>query len=595
MRKLIFALVATTLFLGACSSSTNTSYQKNLKKSIDQMNEMAYDDAIKTLNTMLEKDLPGDRFEPRRTYIVENLIDEAEYMKDHIDSLTESYELAMDLYEQVDKEDLDSLVETYKALENAITSFGDMTQLDMHKELTEAKEDIESALGTLIASYEKDFHDGIEQEDFSISLDALNALQYAADIVPGYYPDDIYALTEELREIYNTEIEKYSQLPISVTAWSDEIVKNDLGSIELIGAQATDSSFKLYVKLTDDHAKAGSALSLSPELITKNGHKLGAYNNRQVTYEDYTMLVYTFDNYENEPVENIVRADFGSENEYTVDFSGKADSLVDIPGVKSITGTFSPDITLKHDDYTIHVTEIDVAKEEMIFKGTINPTKDITLRDYHGVYFPASHKKHTIGSSGFSRDDEFYGGTEQEFSIHTALNYPVTEYNDTARIQLYNLPFVFNFADEKEGKLEKSEFLHVLPSNSPAEPYYNQGIKKIVKNQDKKTVDSNSLLYIDSYSSDHTIELGSHYKTLTTTLHITEAGKDEDYGDFEVNFYAYNADGDNDLLHSETLKEKHKAKELKIDVKGVDRLIIEFKTPFFKSFPGIILEKPFVE
>src|SRR5699024_3407680 len=141
----------------------------------------------------------------------------------------------------------------------------------MHKELSDALLDVETIITELITSYENDFHDGIENTDFAKSEDALHQITYAADILPGSFPEGIRQIHDELRELYNEEIQKYAQLPLKVTAWDNEIVNNDLGSIEMFGVRSSTNLYELFVKLTDGHAKDGSNIKLNPQLITKNG------------------------------------------------------------------------------------------------------------------------------------------------------------------------------------------------------------------------------------------------------------------------------------------------------------------------------------
>jgi len=594
MRKIFYATIITAIFLSACSS-LNSSYQKHLKRSIDQMNDMEYNEAIDTLNNMLEKDLPGDRFEERRTYLVEDLISEAEYMQEHIDSLTSQYESAMEAYNNLDEDNLESLASAYTQLSESINAFGDMTQLDMHKELSDSLDEVEAIISDKIASYEKDFNDGLENANFTKSETALNKINEAAETLSYGFSDDLYETYEQLNEKYQEEINKYAQLPLEVAAWEKEVVKNDIGSIHMLGARATNDIYEVYIKLTDDYVKAGNNLTLSPQLITKSGDKLSAYQTKLVNYDDYAMLVYMFENYNHEQVDDIVRIEFEGEKEVTVEFDGNADDTVDIAGVKVITGTFSPDISVKSSNYTVNVKEIEVTKEEMTFTGTVEPTKDINLQEIHGVYFPVSHQKYTIGNLSYPNENEYYKGTENDFSINMDLSTPLTEINQIANVQLYGEPFAFDFAEEKQVEQEESIFLYNLPANIDGKPYYQQGLEGLVKNQAKKTVAADSILYLDRYSSTSIFELGGNYKTLKTTLHITEDGIKEEYDDLEVQFYSYTKDGESELIHTETLKEKHKAKDIEVDLKGVDRLMIKFDIPLFKSFPGIILEEPFIE
>src|SRR5699024_3590216 len=111
-KRMIIAVVSLLLLLAACSSPSGK-FTKEIEKISKLMNKMEYEEALTSLTNLEENVVPGDTYEAGRMKIVDELINEAEYMIDHIEDLKEDYEVAMAIYETT-KEDADDDVEQYK-------------------------------------------------------------------------------------------------------------------------------------------------------------------------------------------------------------------------------------------------------------------------------------------------------------------------------------------------------------------------------------------------------------------------------------------------------------------------------------------------
>lgn len=604
MKKIIYALLATSLLMTACSS-TNSSYQKNLKESIKLMNDMEYDKAIETLRKTIDKDLTGDRFKARRSELAYNLIDEAEYMSEHIESLAATYEETIAEYNDFKKEessDFEAVYHVYRSLEDAINQFSDLTQLDMYKELDEASKDIEKLATEAVTSLEQEFNDSLKENKFTKSEQALNDLSKANDYLPeSILGEDLYTKLDEMEQQLEEAKEKYAFLPTEVTKWEKEIVKNDFGSITQKGIKENDYNYELFVSLTDGFAKAISELTIEPSFILKDGSKIDNAKINEIVYgKDETLLLLSLNKSEERTLDDIVRVDWNipslKEESFQLDYDAKADDRVELPGIEAVVVSKNPEIKIEKDKLTIDIHSLEVDKGSVTLAGKIIPKEDVEIKDFVNMMLPLSRTAN-LKDHFYAEVIELYKGTEKEFSFQTDLDTPITASNNISYVNLFGEPLVLDLAEGKVIDGPEQTFLYDRAFDVSSKIFIGDDYQSLLINQDNKAVDFNSAISsINRYSYDRFF-LNNEFETFTTTFHVLEKNKNMDYEDITITFTILDEDrseiGEKKTF---TISKGHKPTDVSIDVKGAYYLDVNYSSPFGgEGNPGIILEKPYVK
>lgn len=566
------------------------------------MNKMEYEEALTSLTNLEENVVPGDTYEAGRMKIVDELINEAEYMIDHIEDLKEDYEEAMAIYETT-KEDADDDVEQYKeayqSLDETIERFNDMTHLDMYQELADAHEDIVSHIEEWANSAEQNINESLEANDFANADHHYHRLKDLQEHFSALISED---LVDNFYEKIEQERERFVFVPENAVTWDASIVENDFGAIQIKGIREHEGTIEVITSFTGEYQSLTAKINLEPRMIHSGGESISGSTLETRMLPEETLVYYHFSDYDDIALDDVVRVDFHpafiQEDPIQVIAEDlNEDDLYKVPGIESIQATHEPGWTLESNHFDLHIDEVIIENYQVTLTGMIEPNKDGVVQEVSTVYLPFSGERETIGLGIFGGlvEKDLYQGTEVEFNQTYPLNEPITEHDEYMNVLLFEQQVAIDVKNGELRELEKPSFIMDLyHSSSDTVVGFDSANQEELYNQSGDRVSIDSIMFTRA-RIENSYHLLQGFDTFTTTLQVHQDFSGKDYGSTEITFYSFDGE-DKEELYATEIKEKHKAEKVEIDVSKVDILIIETsQTRGPEGLQKVILEDPKVE
>lgn len=601
MRKRLSIIFIVALFvLAACSGATGA-FQKEMKKVQELMNDMKYEEALDLL-VKLEEDLEGDPYEVGRRNIVEDYKSDAQYMLNHLESLTNQYEEAMAKYEEtmsMEEPTASDYSDALYSLNNAMNAFGGLDHLDMFQDLNKAITEITDAVDTklvqpLVAKLEED----LQAEEFG-QLDAyLDELYSVTDYFSDIFSyDDYQALSDKVEAAKA----RYIALPHTINKWESPIYKKDYGNIQIIGYQDFEDYVKFYVAFDGVYAHVGDKVDLDLQFLLSDGEIMnGRTNDSPLFYPDKYVRIYQVNLGERE-ISDIVRINVDLPLAGDEPIVKKIDSFepqgeLKIAGIESQAKTLTPNQTVNTDQFDIEIKEIEIGSNTISFSGNIIPKDDITISTASFAYLPFS-KVDSLTNYSWGREntENYYEGTTVEFHISHAFRKDISEEDKYVQVRLFEQLL---YVDLNTGQLINApspvSLLSVYIENSDDfYKYFDSNSQRDLINLNGQYI-PNGLVFPSNGKTK--VYLDGKYKTLKTKAHFSFFGANlESEHTVVVTFYSVNGDEKTELQTVEFTNQNN-LKDIQVNLSGVDVLEIEVDSSFYFSRDHrIIFENPMLE
>lgn len=601
MRKRLSIIFIVALFvLAACSGATGA-FQKEMKKVQELMNDMKYEEALDLL-VKLEEDLEGDPYEVGRRNIVEDYKSDAQYMLNHLESLTNQYEEAMAKYEEtmsMEEPTASDYSDALYSLNNAMNAFGGLDHLDMFQDLNKAITEITDAVDTklvqpLVAKLEED----LQAEEFG-QLDAyLDELYSVTDYFSDIFSYDDYQTLSDKVEAAKA---RYIALPHTINKWESPIYKKDYGNIQIIGYQDFEDYVKFYVAFDGVYAHVGDKVDLDLQFLLSDGEIMnGRTNDSPLFYPDKYVRIYQVNLGERE-ISDIVRINVDLPLAGDEPIVKKIDSFepqgeLKIAGIESQAKTLTPNQTVNTDQFDIEIKEIEIGSNTISFSGNIIPKDDITISTASFAYLPFSKVDSLTNYSwGGENTENYYEGTTVEFHISHAFRKDISEEDKYVQVRLFEQLL---YVDLNTGQLINApspvSLLSVYIENSDDfYKYFDSNSQRDLINLNGQYI-PNGLVFPSNGKTK--VYLDGKYKTLKTKAHFSFFGANlESEHTVVVTFYSVNGDEKTELQTVEFTNQNN-LKDIQVNLSGVDVLEIEVDSSFYFSRDHrIIFENPMLE
>lgn len=398
-----------------------------------------------------------------------------------------------------------------------------------------------------------------------------------------------------------------------VTKRNEILYKNEKGSLILVGESLdSDGELVAVVKGTGELKNIGLD-TLSMKFITDGGDE---YTLDMQDFEGYRVqkdsLIWVFESSSDVTGSKVVRVDYNLDADmYDEDeehnSKSKTIALKDttdtetIPALKEIPyyDVHDMNITRENDDYKLNITSMSLDPEEstdVLFRGTIEPKKDVSFGEEFGAMRPALHEKAAIDIE--LPQNQLYKGVSVDFTLSAHFKTPIG--NDKGAIMNFGsetMAFSVNATTGKEYKSNEfklSDFPELNSSSGLSYPpikgftdlkgnlYYNVIESSIPESNwgEGDTSERTTLQYA----------IGSNYKKLKVKIGAGSALKNSD-GNYDFFIYGddFNIEQDEEptgtpLVH-EKLKSNSPMKEYEVDVSDVNLLTIYYRT---NKAPGMV-------
>ncbi|MDG5789361.1 hypothetical protein QA612_18020 [Evansella sp. AB-P1] len=602
MRKkisIIFYSFIIIAIAAGCSASATATYHEKLAEGNELMNNMNFSEAIEIYDQIIDEILPGDDYETGRIAITNSLRAEAVNMLQRISVLEEGYNESLHLYSTMDG-NVEAQVyrQLLQQLDGTMAQFGELTHLDMYKELADMKSSVEDMINNnVITFYSEQINTAIAEENLAMADQYLDQLNGFHNVLPDYVSEHtVVSLVDQVEELKS----RYVFFPEVAVNWNKVILESERGTIETEGIMKTDSGFDLYIFYNDDYALQAGLMNVNPYLIFSDGQTASASSSSVRKYDNKTLQKISF-RVNDRTYEDISRINVEipsvQEDPFNLSFDGIDETnLVTIPGVRSIKALHRPEWVYETDDYDVHIDRFFVEDYKIEITGEIIPHNDVTVNQYSYIHLPKSGEVSRINSHGFwgPNEIELFEGTTRSFELVHNLNSPVTEFHTYIGLAMFEqLGWINLITGEKytgDGPVNLNDINKDVSSDYEA--YYDSRNEKDLINQSGELVDAASVIFRRGafYSgNDYKFDLMDRFETFETIVHVQHGTHGVDNGSTEIVFK--NEEGD--ILYTLDVEEDHSAYSLELDVSGVRELTITFnQRRGSEGRHNIIFEKP---
>ncbi|OEH86070.1 hypothetical protein BHU72_14670 [Desulfuribacillus stibiiarsenatis] len=579
-------LIFTILLLSACSGN-DSSYKKEMDKARAAMENLEIEEAVKSYNTILGMDPETLKFGYGRHKITEELLSNANKLKENLNKLVSELEAVKNNVNDVSFEDPNynqviSTLDNIYVLHSKLESYA---QSKMFKEIEEIRVAYTSKVKDIVYPRLKDEIDrGIENLLLDTAEVNLVALSSISKNLPELVQPEVIV---QYQEKINSEREKYITFPTEIKTRGQVLYDDGTSKITLLGEGVDNKRNALFYKYEGPARYAAEKMNFDFEtrVIFDNGNH-NTNNSKQFRfYKDYVIGIQHLDK---DMGLKIVRVDYrfpalANQSEYkTLLFSDTTDSTI-LPGMQrhQTNGLeIASDATYSNEQFTIGIKKIKIDNNNITVEGTITPKIDFSFNGRNHLYLPLTNKL----VSQFYKE-EFFKDIPKSFIISDKFDQDISTEHEF--VKLYVLDHLFNI-DLTSGNIHVSNSEQLTRQaywvNGSIETHVESGFMstRFIKDVDNIT-HLNSYIMHGSYArSEPTLRfaLNKYYKRLSVGIGIDHRFASDKYGSTKLKIL-----GDDKVLKEINIGPGFKTTNYELDVTGIERLVFQcsYKTNSYET------------